>query len=489
MGALTSKPYAFSARSWELKSIESIDVLDPECANVKINVRGNTIMRVLPRINYDINLEWISDRARFAYDGNQRQRLLNPLVHYAYLSSFIKEDKLVSKSWLSILESISFLFKQKSLNLNVITGSPVDFETFLILDKFASNLGQSQSLFLGGEHKFMNVDLINYFSFTIPFNLFPSLDFCFFVGFNSRLETPVLNIRLKNLVNQGKLKIFGIGCLSNLNYYVYNLGNTTSPLIQILEGKHKVVRSIVKIASMAVIFGQFAYSRFDFMNLVNSFRVILSKFLIGVKNVSLNVMLPSVSLSNAFYIGLNYSFKWFYSKKIFLNNFFYVIGAVSVKFSAKVIGLLIHQGSHYDSNFFFGAGFLLPSLSYYEKIGTFRNIEGRFQTTKIAVNPLSDKIKNDWRILKALTDYLKVQILDFKGNSALNSSYSFEVPTISNNIFFKNFPLYQLMKLNVHSFETRGLNPYLIDSVTRNSVTMALVANSLNSKFNNFIYN
>jgi NADH-quinone oxidoreductase subunit G len=479
MGALTSKPYAFTARSWELRSIDSIDILDTEGVNTKINVRGNNIMRILPRINYDINMEWISDRTRFSYDGNNRQRILSPLLNFQTCGNLLNIN-LMDASWSEVLAAYKRFFQTSGKALTSVLGSTLDFKAIVALFKFNSNLGQSHKFFLVDSFKHCNIDLVNYFSFNLPFKLFSSfLEVCIFIGFNPRFESPVFNIRLKNLVTQNNLRIFTFGYNTNLNYSNYNLGNSTTSILKLFEARHKIFRKIHGTGKLAFIFGSSAFSRADFRSLFNSFHFVMMNFFPPKAEFSFNVMLPSVSLTNSFYTGVNYTVRWFYTT-LKIDNFFYLISTNFIKFK-NFIPVLVFQGSHFEENNLI----YFPSLTYFEKNSIFRNAEGRFQSARIAISPVSDKIKNDWRIVKALGDYMGIESFSNSdtSNISLNKMEDF---VVSNNIFSSNrlININKIVKINFSSFI---FAPCLADSLTRNSVTMALVSVVLNSKFSNFI--
>jgi NADH dehydrogenase/NADH:ubiquinone oxidoreductase subunit G len=197
--------------------------------------------------------------------------------------------------------------------------------------------------------------------------------------------------------------------------------------------------------------------------------------------VNFNVMVSSVSLINSFYLGINYAVRWFFSN-LKPSNFFHLFSAHLVKFK-HFVPISVFQGSHFEADNLI----YFPSLTYFEKNSVFRNAEGRLQLVRIAVSPVSDKIKNDWRIVKALGDYMNVIVNndDFSSKVLLNKV---EDVVVTKKIFFDNNALLMIkpVKINFSNFVSFN-DPYLVDSLTRNSVTMALVSVVLNNKLNNFI--
>ena len=210
VGALTSKPYAFNARPWELRSIQSIDILDSFCSSIRLDLRGSEILRVLPLTNVQTNDEWISDKTRFFYDGLKRQRIHVPFVKY--------DNVFLKSSWENIFGKIKNLLKffsksksnflsenqNKRFNFVSILGKLVDCETIVVLKDFMNVMGSSN--FFTDIYSFnINIDFRLSYIANLSYlekrnkNIFLDADLCFLINFNPRIELPLLNIKLRKL--------------------------------------------------------------------------------------------------------------------------------------------------------------------------------------------------------------------------------------------------------------------------------------------------
>ena len=230
-GALTSKPYAFKARSWELRSIESIDLFDSLCSNIKLDIRNSEIMRILPINNEVVNEEWISDKARYAFDSFKRERFVNPMIK--------KNNIFTQVTWKEAFEHISNEINKRKLNNVVInTGNFVDIEHLVSLKEFTKKISPAYTITINNEKNF-NGDFQS--DYTLNANLFnfkgPKI--FLLVGVNLRLENPILNIKLKRLSLLNNVLIGYIGSKNNYNLNCEHLGNNLTVLTDIISGKHK----------------------------------------------------------------------------------------------------------------------------------------------------------------------------------------------------------------------------------------------------------
>ena len=232
VGALTSKPYAFTARSWELKNIETIDLFDSMCSNIKVNVKGNEVLRVLPLNNNVLNEEWISDKSRFAYDGLNRKRFINPMIKQNGL--FVKSDW---KNVFSFLEKNVKISKYK--NIIVHTGNTTDAETLTALDILSL---KNKNVIVNPID--FNADLQSNYSINngILTTLGPKI--YILVGTNMRLENPTLNIKLRKLSKQKSVLIAYIGPKNEHTIDMIHLGTNLNVLKKVLTGKHAFCRDI-----------------------------------------------------------------------------------------------------------------------------------------------------------------------------------------------------------------------------------------------------
>ena len=235
VGALTSKPYAFKARSWELKRKEGIDILDSIVSNIQVNIFNNDIVRILPRTNFNINKEWITNKTRYFFDSLKYQRIKYPLL---------KDNKnnFSKISWLEALNIINEkLMTIDSANIKGIIGDLTDLESLFLFKKNLTKLGISNihhEYFLTNQNFKSNSDLSSNFLFNNTLKSIEKSDLCLIVGSNIREEGAILNIHLINRLKKGNFKIAYIGNKIDFTYKVKHLGLNFETLIKIIFGKH-----------------------------------------------------------------------------------------------------------------------------------------------------------------------------------------------------------------------------------------------------------
>jgi NADH dehydrogenase (ubiquinone) Fe-S protein 1 len=229
VGALTSKPSAFVSRSWELRSYCTIDVLDEMHSNIRVDVRGTRIMRILPRINENINGDWISDRARFSYDAFKQQRLNNPVIVFA--------NKYINVSWEKVLNFVSSTLISANCRLAPVAyiGNYLDLESLYSLKRFFCLSGSSYFVSSGAA---LPSDIEVSYLFNTPINSLHRADICLFLDVNLRMQFPLLNARVRGIVVNNGLPVYVLGYYSNFNYYVKHVSITSQVLLDILEGSH-----------------------------------------------------------------------------------------------------------------------------------------------------------------------------------------------------------------------------------------------------------
>ena len=229
VGALTSKPYAFLSRPWELKSIESIDLFDSIHSNIRVDTRGYEIVRILPRLNENINEEWISDKARFSFDGLSTQRLSEPLIKDS-------NGDLKPASW---LEAINLIFKKmKETQPNKVAfsiGNFCDLETLTYLHKIRLLL--NGVILNQSNENFLNTDNPTFYKFNTSLSNISKSDVCLLLGVNPRTDGPLLNYYLRKRFLSGNFKVGYIGSHLNLTFPTYHLGNSIDTVSSVLEGK------------------------------------------------------------------------------------------------------------------------------------------------------------------------------------------------------------------------------------------------------------
>jgi len=403
VGALTSRPYAFEARPWELKKTETIDVMDAVGSNIRVDTYGWEVKRVLPRINEDINEEWISDKTRYACDGLMKQRLDTPYIR--------KNGKLQKCSWDTALKLL--ISKLKSFHPNEVAGVVGDLADLEMIYSFKSffeksigskNLECRQDKIYINPHERMN------YIFNSSINGIENADFILLVGANPRLEATILNARIRKAYIKNKLKIYSIGDAGDLNYPYENIGNNTAIIKQIVSGLHEISIKIKKAKKPMIIIGESALHGESGKYVFESFKKFLSQnnFIKNEWN-ALNILTQQASRVGALDCGLysiNESNNFLFFDKLDADDFkfLYLLGADNINFN-KNNKFIVYQGTHGDKGAEI-ADIILPGAAYTEKNGLFVNLEGKLQRAYKASYPPGEA-REDWVILKDLANMMK----------------------------------------------------------------------------------
>lgn len=401
-GALTSKPYAFTSRPWELRSVQSIDILDGIGSNIRVDFKETEVLRILPRKNPDINENWISDKIRFFYDGLKRQRLTSPYLKKDGELKAVKWKKAISK-FSSMLKVYSFEYGPSSVG--VVGSSSLDLETLYSIKNFSANFGFS---FLGIDRS-LKLDLDNpkNYKFQNRFNDFEINDFCLFLGTNPRFEASTLNLRLRKIFRRGNSSFASVGASYAPTFPTQFLSLSSKALIAIAQGKHPICKSLAQAKRPTIIYGSKILERADSLSIQNLLNRITSSFAdVFGRSLSLNLLHTNSNSVGAFELGINGLNDVDLSKLKVL----YSVGlenSVLLEKSLKKLHLplLILQSSHGDKNTN-SADIVLPSYTFVEKTGIYYNTEGRPQTTQRAlVGP--NLSRDDWKILRVLFSALE----------------------------------------------------------------------------------
>lgn len=399
VGALTSKPYAFRARPWELQHTETVDVMNGLGSNIRVDSRGLQVMRILPRLNDDINEEWIDDRSRFACDGLSTQRLTTPLIR--------RDNQFQPASWENVLVEISDKFKQlapKGDEVKFIAGELVETETLVAAKDLANRLG-SENLALdfpqGSAPLAHGTDVRSNYSFNSNITGVEAADAILLVGTNPRWEASVLNARIRKQWMRSDLEVGLVGPDFESTFDYENLGSTAKDLKSALSGAWG--EKLKSATNPMIIVGSGAVEHADakaIYETVGSF-VEQNKANFLTENWNgYNVLQRAASRAGAFEVG------------------FSVQSPETAKTTPKVVWLLaadeieasdipkdafvIYQGHHGDRGAAL-ADVVLPGASYTEKGVTYVNTEGRVQMSRAATS-VYGAARDDWKIIRAVSE-------------------------------------------------------------------------------------
>jgi len=469
VGALTSKPYAFEARPWELKKTESIDVMDAVGSNIRVDTYNWEVKRILPRLNNEINEEWISDKTRYSCDGLLKQRLDVPYIK--------GENKLQKSNW---DEAIALLVEKiRSIQPDEIAGhigDMINMESALGFKKLF-NIFNSKNLEFREKFFYINPEKkINYI-FNSSIAGIENSDLILLIGTNPRHEATILNARIRKTFVQKKVPIFSIGDPGDLTYDYKLIGNKTDDIKKILNNEHEFTKKLLSAKKSIIIIGESALElksgKYIFEKLKN---FLINNNLINENWNSLNILTQNAStvglldlkilqsqIQNEFFDNLK-------NKKFKL---LYLLGSDNLDFK-KDKEFVVYQGSHGDRGAEI-ADIILPSATYTEQNGLYENLEGRIQECKKASYPIGESLE-DWKIfnkiIKKLGNQEKTSNFDQLRKEVLNN-----IPNFSN---LNELPKIQEIEKNEIEADfiseevvIRELDYYYTNSISRSSKTMS----------------
>ena len=481
VGALTSKPYAFIARPWELKKTDSIDVFDALGSNIRVDSKGDKVLRVLPRINEDINQEWISDKTRFAYDGLNHQRL----DRFYFRGNASKLSEISEERAFEILKNK--LLKTKDSKFFSLVGNTLDCESVFSFKLFLDKLN------------FKNYDCRQDQSFFIPSKRFSYLfnskisgidesDLCILIGTDLRKEAPLINARLRQRIKYSdeKFQVFNFGD-KNSNLDSYNIGNDFYSLNNLKDPKYKNL--LKKSKKPIFIIGQGPLISDEAENLFY--------FLLDIYNKS-----SCISNWSGFNVLQNYSGRVgaldlkFYNKnnvnKDFVNNIYngkydvlYLLSADELDFDKVPSKTFVIYHGHHGDRAVKRADLIIPTSCFTEKEGIYVNMEGRPQISRQVKMPIAG-VSNSWHFFRKLSKYLNVDQIGYENFSELRSIMFEETPHLSKiSLLSENsLPKFKTpkVKLSKNLIKPSIDNFYMTDSVSRNSPVMSSCSSQMQKK-------
>ncbi len=472
VGALTSKPYKYQARSWELKKTESIDVHDALGCNIRIDSRGREVMRILPRLNEDINEEWIDDRARFSYDGLGKNRIDRPYIRDE------ESGKLRPAEWGEALQYIAHRVSGlKGSEIAALAGNMVDVESMTAMKDLMKSLG-SPNLDCRTDGGVFNTKDRSSYLFNSGIAGIDEADAIFLIGVNPRHEATLVNARIRKNWLEKRIPISLIGEAAALTYPYEHVG--TGP--KDLEKLVKQYAGKLKAKKPMMIVGSGVFRRDDSLAIQSLIHNAAEELGVVSKDWNgLNILHNAASRVGALDIdflpqkdGMAFS-EIMNSTKDGAIKALFLLGAD--EFNARVnIGwktFVVYQGHHGD-NGAQRADVVLPSAAYTEKDGLYVNTEGRVQMAKRAVSAPGEA-KEDWAILRALSELIGKKPLPYNTAAELRSRIQKEWPifkTLNERPNAKWQKFSAKGKVLKDSFTSPVQSYYLNDSICRASDTM-----------------
>ncbi|MDC0078697.1 NADH-quinone oxidoreductase subunit NuoG [Candidatus Pelagibacter sp.] len=413
VGALTSKPYVFEARPWELKKTESIDVMDAIGSNIRVDTYDWEVKRILPIINEDINEEWISDKTRYACDGLLHQRLDTPFIKY--------NGKFEKASWQEVYKIIKSKFENTS-NEKIcgFVGDLTNMETSYIFKEFFDRTLDTDNYEFRPDNRFIDTSRRENYLLNTSINGIEESDLVFLIGTNPRYEGTILNARIRKSYLSNNTKIISLNDLGDLTYPYMSLDGQTETLKNIFNDNHEISKKIKDAKKPMIILGESLLNLDSSKYLFNIIKQFLNKNdKLNDDWNALNILSCDASTVGNIDIGLINENKNLINE--LRNNKFeiiFLVGQDNLKFDKKN-EFIIYQGSHGDKGAEI-ADIILPGSAYTEQDGYFTNIEGKIQKAQKASYPPGDA-KEDWHIINELAEFMNNRKL-FNDKDELESS-------------------------------------------------------------------
>ncbi|ASY62393.1 NADH-ubiquinone oxidoreductase chain G [Sinorhizobium sojae CCBAU 05684] len=399
VGALTSRPFAFTARPWELNKTESIDVMDALGSAIRVDTRGREVMRIMPRVNEDINEEWISDKTRFIWDGLRTQRLDRPYVK--------RDGRLQPASWGEAFAAIKAAVDRTSgEKIGAIAGDLAAVEEMYALKELIAALG-SENLDCRQDGAALDPSLGRAsYLFNPTIQGIESADALLIIGSNPRFEASVLNARIRKRYRMGNFPIAVIGEPGELRYEYDYLGAGTDTLADLLGGKAKFFTALKKAERPLIIVGQGALAgEGGAAVLANAAKLAVAVGAVGEAWNGFAVLHTAASRVGGLDLGFVPGQGGMSAAEMVTGaEVLFLLGADEIDLSARKGGFTVYIGSHGD-NGAHAADVILPGAAYTEKSGIWVNTEGRVQMGNRAGFAPGDA-REDWAIIRALSDVL-----------------------------------------------------------------------------------
>jgi NADH-quinone oxidoreductase subunit G len=480
VGALTSKPYAFNARPWELTKTESIDVMDAVGSAIRVDSRGREVMRVLPRINESINEEWISDKARFIWDGLKSQRLDRPYVR--------KSGKLQPATWEEALSAVAARIKKAGNKVGAIAGDLAAVEEMYALKGLLASIGSGMTDVRPAMSGIDPSMPRSAYIFNPTIAGIEQADAILIIGTNPRKEAALVNARIRKTWRATNLPIAVIGEQADLTYSYEYLGSGFETLADLAAGKGAFAETLKNAKRPLIIVGEGAVSHAALGKQAGRDTIALAAKLASGANVDAGwngfaLLHNAASRVGGLDIGfVPHDGGVCSADQIALAgkgelDVLFLLGADEYDTSAMGKAFVVYIGSHGDQGAH-RADVILPGATYTEKSGTYVNTEGRVQVTARAVFPPGDA-KEDWAIIRALSGAIG-KALPYNSLAQLRMALYAEFPHLARIDEIAAGSVSDVAKLGKAAIKTKSATYtslvndfYLSNPIARASATMA----------------
>ena len=424
VGALTSRPYAFVSRPWELRKTDSIDVQDATGTNIRVDTRGPEVLRILPRINDDVNEEWMADRGRFSFDGLKKKRLDRPWVKV--------DGKLKPASWAEAFRALATKLRATAPDrIGAVAGELVDAEGTFALKALMHALG-SQNLDCRTDGAAIDATRRDFFLFNTTIAGIDQADALLIIGSDPRKEAPVINARIRKRHVLGRFPVGRIGPADvDLTYPHQYLGDGPAALRAMLDGTHPFMETLKTAKNPMVILGRGALARPDGLQVLRAaWQVAAAANALRPDWHGFNLLHLFGGQAGALELGFlpgpgGKTLGAMLSGGV---DVLWLLGADGFDPAAiPAETFVVYQGHHGDRAAA-RADVILPGAAYTEKDATYVNTEGRAQRAWLAVHAPGEA-REDWRIIRAAGEGLGIR-LPFDDLAQLRAAMLSAVPAL-----------------------------------------------------------
>ena len=415
VGALTSKPYAYNARPWELRKTESVDVMDAMGANIRVDAKGDAVMRIMPVINEGVNEEWLSDKSRFIWDGLARQRLDTPYVR--------KDGKLTAVNWGEAFEAAKAALSGAPEKIGFVAGDLIEVEQAKAALDLARALGVNNTDCRPAGANYGATGVREHYLLNGTLAGVEDADALFLIGTNPRLEAAVWNARIRKAWLWNDLKVFVIGEAADLTYDYTHLGADPSAIAEIAKQKG--------FKKPMIVVGEQALVRADGAKILEAAQeAAIVSGAITDDWAGFGVLHSAAGRVGALDVGFLPVEAGVGTEAILSGDMETVVllGVDEADLSKTQASTVIYIGSHGDAGASH-ADIILPSAAYTEMAATYVNTEGRVQMTRRAVQPKGEA-REGWAIFRALSDVVG-KTLPYDSADALRAALREENPVFA----------------------------------------------------------
>ncbi len=462
VGALTSKPYVFEARPWELKKTESIDIMDAVGSNIRVDTYGWEVKRVLPRINEEINEEWISDKTRYACDGLKNQRLDTP---------FIRDGNKFNKtSWDEAYKILkSKINNTRSDRIGCFTGDLTNMETSYATKELFSKVFKSNLIDSRSENYYVNYSEKTNYIFNSLISGIDETDLILMIGCNPRYEATMLNARIRKSFIKSNLKIYSTNDIGDQTYPYEIIDNSTTLIQNIIEGRHEMSEKIIKSSKPIIIIGQSVLKLKSGQYIFEEMKKFLNKHnKINKEWNSLNILSKDASSVGSYDLTLfsSNNGRNLLLEKLSQNaiDLLFLIGQDKLKLDKKDL-YVVYIGSHGDDGAK-NADLILPGCAYTEQDGYYTNLEGKIQKAYKASYP-TELAKEDWLIINEISKIIRDKSLFKDKDELIDSMFNYLNHTRKEEFIMTDYT-FENQKIFIDEIDY-----YFSNVIAKNSKTMS----------------